>query len=81
MRVLTIGGVEFVDVRDPVERSTVGGYWNAVRHYLSTGDDSRLWGFEGESIGGRRLETDLDAIEEWARRGELDFEEIYERTR
>jgi len=78
MRVLTTDGVEYLEVRDPVERSVVGQHWNAVRTYLNTGDDSRLWQLEGETVAGKQLETDPDAIEEQARRGELDFEDIYE---
>jgi hypothetical protein len=78
LRILTPEGIEFVEVTDPDERSEVGQYWNAVRHYLNTGDDSRLWRFEGETVAGRPWETGLDPIEEWGRRGELDFEDIYE---
>jgi hypothetical protein len=77
MRVLMTTGVEFLEVTDPTERSTVGQHWNAVRTYLNTGDDSRLRQFEGETVA-VRLETDLDTIDELARRGELDFPDIYE---
>lgn len=81
LRILTPEGIEFVEVTDPDERSEVGQYWNAVRHFLNTGDDSRLWRFEGETVAGRPWETRLDPIEEWGRRGELDFEDIYEHAR
>jgi hypothetical protein len=77
MRRLTTEGLDFVEVADAAEQSTLGSYWNAVRTYLRTGDDSQLWAFEGEVIAGRALETDLDRIEEWARRGEISFEDIY----
>jgi hypothetical protein len=78
MRILTPDGIEFVEVSDPVERSLVGQFWNGVRKYLRTGDDSGLWGLDGETVAGRPLDTSLDAIDYWGHRGELDFEDIYE---
>lgn len=77
LRILSEDGVEF-DAVSSSEASTLGEYWNGVRHYLRTGDDSRLWGLEGEQVAGRTLLTDLDLIDHWARTGELDFEDIYE---
>ena len=81
IRILTQDGIDFIEVPDPHERSEAGTYWNAVRTYLRTGDDSALSPFEGETIAGKYVQTDLDAIEEWARRGELDFEDIYLKPR
>ena len=60
------------------ETSVVGSYWSAVSHYRQTGDTSRLREFDGASVGGFPLETDPDEIDYWARRGELQFEDIYQ---
>jgi hypothetical protein len=46
------------------DRSAVSEYWHAVRHYLDTGDDRKLWPLEGQAVSGRPLVTDLDAIDE-----------------
>ena len=79
MRIIARGiGPIFVDVRTEAEASDVGSYWNAVRHFVRTGDDSGLSYFEGVRIGEYELETDLQEIEYWAAAGELEFEDIYE---
>lgn len=71
---LTHDGVQLVDVRSSRRASLIGEYRNAVRAYVE-GDDPNgdgLRRFEGKSVGGRRFQTDLDAIDLWARRRELD---------
>ena len=78
LRVLTTEGPKVVEVQDSDEASRVGEHWNAIKHFLNTGDETRLRGFDGETVAGVVLETDPDAIEEWARTGEIDFEEIYQ---
>jgi len=81
MRVLGPGGVEHeVEVRGSRAASLVGEHWAAIGVYLQTGDDSRLQALEGKRVAGIWLETDPDAIEEWARRGELEIEDIYDLT-
>jgi hypothetical protein len=79
IRMLTTSGVEVL----PVEvfsdtASAIGQHWNAVKHFLHTGDISVLQPFQSSRIGPYRFETDPDKIERWAMRGELDFEDIYE---
>lgn len=71
------GRVEPVDVRGSRVASTVGRYHSAVQRYLHTGDVSALARFAGTKVGGVELETDLDVIDEMARRGQFDFESIY----
>ena len=78
MKVLTRDGLMVIKVRKAEDVSAVGRYWNGIKHFLDTGDDSQLWAFEGETVEGQEFQTDLDAIEEEARRGELGFEDIYE---
>lgn len=77
LRIMTPAGVGFAAVPDAGERSALGEYWNGVRRYLRTGDSSDLAQFGGVSVAGHKLETDLDRIDAWARRGELDFDDIY----
>jgi hypothetical protein len=80
MRMLVRGqGVVWVTPRNEEEASDIGSYWNAVRKYVYSGDDSALSQFEGLSAGSYESETDPDDIDFWALRGELKFEDIYER--
>lgn len=65
------------DGRELDAPSTLGGYWNAVQAFLSTGDEEHLEPFAGVRIAGYPLETDPDWIEYWAGQGELDFDDIY----
>jgi len=71
---LTDEGAELVDVRSSRRATLVGKYRNALRAYVE-GDDpngERVRRFEGKSVGGRRFQTDLDAIDRSAIRRELD---------
>jgi hypothetical protein len=77
IEVLTVDGPQVVIVRGSGAASLIGSYEAAVGHYLQTGDASRLARFEGKRVAGITLEADPDAIDEWARRGELQIEDIY----
>ena len=77
MYVFSGGQLVNVDVRGSRKASEVSGYFSAVNHYLTTGDDSRLQPFVGKTVAGYEYETDLDAIDEIGRRGELSIESIY----
>jgi hypothetical protein len=77
MRVFTGKEVRTVEVDDPWERSLLGSYWNAVKQYLDTGSEPVLWDFEGKTVAGLPLQTNPDQIEAAARRGEVEFEDIY----
>lgn len=78
MRVLTSEGPKWLDVDSYSDASDIGSYWNAVRKFVNSGDDSGLWAFEGQVVEGEELLTDLDDIEYWAQVGELEFEDIYD---
>ena len=89
IRVLTTDGLKVLSLDDR-EASLVGHHWNAVRRFLEYGDDAPLAALEGQRVGhsefdhmpgipgGYELETDLDAIEWHAVRGEVSFESIYD---
>lgn len=77
MYVYSAGQVAPVDVRGSRVASTIGSYHSAVQHYLNHGDASRLQAFTGTRVAGVELETDLEVIDELARRGEFDFDSIY----
>jgi hypothetical protein len=81
MAILTADGRLTVVVTSRSERSMAGRYWNAVQHFLATGDSTRLDEFRDVIVAGHELLTDLDLIEELARRGQLEFESIYRSVR
>jgi hypothetical protein len=78
MRILTGDGRVWVDVSSADDASEIGSYWNDIRRYSRTGDESVLDRHEGRVIDGRRLLTDPDDIDYLAGQGELEFEDIYE---
>ena len=78
MNVLGPQGTTTITVRGSRKASAVADHWNAVHHYLDTGDDSALRGFYGVSVAGVELESDPDVIDRLASIGVLDFEDIYE---
>jgi hypothetical protein len=85
MRLPTSQGGRSVSVRGSRDASLVGEYWNAVRQYLQTGDDSGLEDFEGKSItdsSGETWEllTDRSQLRRMGNAGVLAFEDIYGAT-
>lgn len=76
IRVLTLHGVEFLDVTSD-EASLVAHHWNAVRNHLDYGRDT-LRDYDGKSVANRALQTDPIRFEAWAIAGEIRFESIYE---
>jgi len=60
------------------DASIASRYYHALKRYLRDGDESELRKIPpGTTVGGIELETDLDAIDELAARGELDDLEFY----
>jgi hypothetical protein len=84
LRVMAVFGVDgvvhMVEIRGSRAAGLVSRHWAAIYHYLLTGDDSELRALEGKRVAGITLQTDLDAIDEWLSRGELELEEIYDLT-
>ena len=78
MYVNTGGHVVPVKVRGSRKASELSAYHNAVGYYLATGEADRLQPFLGKSVGGLEYETDLDVLDEMARRGQLSIESIYQ---
>lgn len=81
LSILTTQGIKEVDTTNFRVASDAGRHWNAIGHYLGTGNDRSLRVFRGKKISGHTLETDPDVIERQANRGELDFEGPYDLTR
>ena len=77
MRVVTIDGVRDLAVTDPDERSVAGSHWNAVTHYLETGEFNQLTPFRGVKVAGNELETDPDVLDVREDEGSLDIDHIY----
>jgi hypothetical protein len=81
----TIEGLIEIVVSDPRVASVIGRYWNAVRLFLETGDDSTIRRFRGKYVTdaagqATALLTDLDELERLGSLGVLSFESIYARV-
>ena len=77
MYVYSDGQIVDVSVRGSRKASELARYHNAVRLFREEGDDTALQYFEGKSVAGHVYETDLDTLEEMARRGVLSIEDVY----
>ncbi len=77
MRAMTDDGIVAVDLRGSKAAGTLGAYWNAVHHYLTTGDTGPLDRFRDVRVGGITLTTDPRVLDHHAHIGELAFESIY----
>ena len=77
VRVLTTEGPKDLVLRGSRVTSTIARHWNAIHRFLGTGDSEPLEPFHGKRVAGYTLETDPDAIERQAHRGELEFEDLY----
>lgn len=82
LTVLTEDGPTPLVIRDSRTASLIAEHANAVRHYLHTGDESRLmelrrqtFRLRGETV---RLVIEADAIDQLAAGGELHYE-VYQR--
>jgi hypothetical protein len=75
-------GKVMVEPANSREASKLARYWDALDHYLRTGDDGRLRRFRRQLLRTRdktRLPflTDTEIIDYLARAGELSFEDLY----
>jgi hypothetical protein len=77
MKVHTNGESFYVDIRGSRKASEVGAYHAAVGQFLTTGDETVLWRFQGKTVAGLLYETDPAVLEEMARRGLTDLDGIY----
>jgi hypothetical protein len=65
--ILSEGKIVEIESSDQGDLEFIGRYWQAgVSAFLDTGDTERLAPFEGYSVAGLPLETDPDAIEDFA---------------
>lgn len=78
LRIATAGSVVSRPVRGSRKRSMLARHANAVRRYLETEDASGLDEFRGRRVAGLVLETDIDQLEDLARRGEFQWLDLYE---
>lgn len=85
LRVLPIPtrkGLREIGLNDSRQATVVGGYWNAVERYQTTGDATALRAFRGKSIidaNGKRIRllTDLRELDRLGSAGVLSFESLY----
>lgn len=88
VRVLVIpapNGLAEIATLDSRAASIVGEYWNAVHHYLETGDETELARFRGVSIIDAQgnavpLLTDTAELERLGSAGVLSFQSLYARA-
>lgn len=78
-------GLAEIATRDSRSATIVAEYWNAVNHYLETGDDTELSRFRGVTITAAQgnavpLLTDTDELERLGSAGILSFQSIYARA-
>ena len=78
VRALTTAGLQILTALEDWEATQIGRHWNAVRRYLEYGDVDGLYQMPGTIVAGHELETNIDAVEWHAVRGEISFESIYE---
>jgi hypothetical protein len=77
MRLISTSGVVEV-APTQAEASLIGRHANEVKRFGSgISNATRLSAFKGRRAAGHELETDLDAIEDLLRRGELDWLDLY----
>jgi hypothetical protein len=84
MRWLDARGLTTVEPANSREASKLADYWNAVHHYITTGDDRPLRRFRRMRLRTRQKAslpflTDLDQLDRLGDAGQLSFESIYER--
>jgi hypothetical protein len=78
--ILSDGGLTEIETDDRRELELAGLYWQSgYQAFLDTGETDRLDQFEGLVIGGFPLETDPDAVEDFANANPgFDPGELYE---
>lgn len=81
MNVFGPQGLTTVTVRGSRQATVIAEHWNAIRHYVNTGDESKLRRFYSRTVAGIELESDPDVVDQLAAIGALDFEDIYELAR
>lgn len=77
MLIPTEKGITRASVRGSKSASLLGRYMSAVGKYLTTGDAGALEEFEGQTVGGYQLVTDLQVLSTLAQAGALQLDEIY----
>lgn len=82
MRMPTKKGAIWIEVRDSRSATKIAHYWNAVQHFLDTGETNQLKRFHHEYIQSGKLQyrfiTDPEQILRFADFGEFRFESIYQ---
>jgi len=84
MRIATPGGLVVADIRSSRTASKLGTYWNAVDHYLRTGDTRQVRAFRKKRFrtasGTVAFLTDPRQLDRLALAGQVSFEDLYEPT-
>jgi hypothetical protein len=71
-------GPTFIETSDPHEARTAEAVFTLQWRYVhGTASPTELFRYRGVQVAGQMVETDPDALDEWARRGEFDLAEVY----
>jgi hypothetical protein len=81
INVITPEGPVLVETRGSRAASLAGRHANAVRKFVETGDSGDLRAFQGKTVGGHPFATAPEDLRELARKGAVEFEDIYDLTR
>lgn len=81
----TPAGLAEIATADSRAATMVAEYWNAVNHYLETGDDAELSQFRGVTVTDAQgnavpLLTDTDELDRLGAAGILSFQSLYARA-
>jgi len=81
LRFLTVRGIIELRVRSSRTATRIAQYWNAVDHYLKTGNTSLLRPFRGKTVRAGKVGypflTDPRTLNRLALAGEVTFEDLY----
>ncbi len=79
LNVVTPLGTTAVPVRGSRERNRLGSYTAALRKWRSgeSGAEAKLAAFDGQTVGGHPLITDVKLLATLEDAGVLDFDELY----
>jgi hypothetical protein len=68
----------FIETSDPHDAQTASAVFAVQWRYVhNSASPHELAAYRDVWIAGKRVETDPDALDEWARRGEFDLAEVY----
>jgi hypothetical protein len=75
---LSGGRIHVIEDASSDEVQLSSSFFNAVSHFIATGQSDEIDAFRGRALRGLPFDTDPDLIEDWHLSTDFDFQEIYE---